>query len=256
MNAHSELSRYYELEAIQGIEGCWYYKNETPAHAFHNVIKQANVPSKEVVISVTARDFFDRTYALNIIAFVEAKLRRFSPSQPLSVLDSFQAHGDFKFDSIGMITSEAHTLFKRESPLLHPHTLVVYPMFRCEFSGKEDSETIVAMRRDFIATIDWKRPRRCKILARYRNSKTGTGTLDKHRVLENQETLFREIAELTPKEGSFIEIENYQGDVLEMIVNPDGNYRIKVTSRGVFERSLSKSEIIDLTIRFLSGEAY
>jgi len=251
INASTELGNFYELEPVSEVPDCWYYKNETPAFTFHSLLKQS--PDGAYFILLTARNLFDKPLGIRAIQFASEQSAKFTKAEkPIVILEGLAPFGKFSFNALAVLSPTAHSALKRESPAIHERTYAVFPINLCEFSGREDASSIIAMRRDYITTVDWSRSPTCKVLARYNNSVRETGTIDDKRVLERQSVVFQEVLALPHVEDSFVELENFRGQVVKVTLSERDIYCVGFLTPASPPRTISKSAIIDFLTEFLS----
>ncbi len=105
------------------------------------------------------------------------------------------------------------------------------------------------MRKEFVSTLDWNRQISPKILMRYDNSKTRAKSIGSKRGLANQTTLFRELQNLIGAEGSFVEVENYQGQLC-LITTENEHFKI-VTEDSTKNKTIERADIGEFIRNFL-----
>lgn len=198
------LSGLYELAVFDEV-GLWTFQVSTPAHRFTTVV--GSLPGGALA-ALTARDQFSVDLARSLFARLRSE-GQYPLPRALTVLDGFHCPG-FTFDSVGVIGPTAHDDFVAESSLLHDHTLAVFPMYRCEFSGDEAADEVRLVRRISVVTIDWNRLPSPKVKMSYCNPRTKSSSRGRSLGLTTEDVAFREIRNAEGVVGAFLELENFR----------------------------------------------
>jgi hypothetical protein len=109
-----------------------------------------------------------------------------------------------------------HSYFKGRLDEERQNLLLCLPIHNCEFAGNESLDEFVFMRKQSVATFDWRRTMTPKIMFRFDNPVTQGGTGDMA-VLVKFETVLREVENLSGVEAGFIEVTNYCGQIVEVL---------------------------------------
>ena len=201
MKLIEELKRFESLSPVGA--GWWVYRNVTPKFTFTNYVLAVHQP--ELLVRITIRGEFSEPMAKSLMDFVDGMESSLSISQPL-VIHPVRIG---PFTDVCVINSECHNAFRTFKGELHARTLLVFPSYRCEFSGDETPHITKLMREDLIDTVNWKRSPSPKISARYQNYTTGQGSEGDKLGLASFESLQSAIKDLWQCNG-FAEIENYR----------------------------------------------
>jgi hypothetical protein len=216
----TSLREKYQLKELSGAPGSWFYTAETPAHKFLEIIKPAGVGKRYYALSL--QDEYPERLLKSVLDFIANKESEIYGERPIQVLEFGPSSANF--DRIVVLGAQSHNKYKVDCPPLHPTTLVVFPAYKSEFTGKEDLNEIKVLRKDIVPTLDWKRSPSPKILLRFKNTKTGSETIGKKRKLAPERVLMNALATLTDEPGSFVEVENYEGDICNVVARKGGEY--------------------------------
>lgn len=121
----------------------------------------------------------------------------------------------YGFDSILCLSGKYHGYFKGRAGLSDFQIRQIVPIYSCEFSGNECVSDL-SHARSIIPLLAWHRKAVPKILLRFDNPKTRGGTIN-GAVWVKPEVVEREIANLLGVSGGFAEVENYSGQILEIV---------------------------------------
>ena len=188
------------------VPGSVLYKIEVPAHTFTNVIASFG---NDRFVEVTARDYFSEELAAITLRFVLDRVASQDLNRDLQILQGFHCPG-FKFDAVGLLGLDASG--QSFADYQTGKTCTAFPMFRCEFTGDETAKLIDSIRHEGLCTIDWQRRPFPKLKMAFRTSslkseRWGLGSLS---------LAFRVIEAMVGTDGSWIKLENFQGDKLSV----------------------------------------
>jgi len=161
---------------------------------------------------VNTRDYFDADLVRSTLAFALDHHREVLAAAPLAILPGFSPKGS-AFDTVVAIAPSVHEEHKFEYPNLHEVTYSVYPTYRCEFSGSETHKEVAVRDAKMVDSANLRREPAPVVRLRYINSKTQGRTLGEKRGLASPSVLFAEIRKLENAPASFIEFENYLGQI-------------------------------------------
>ena len=229
------------MTEVNGASDWYAYEVRTPAHRFLNIVKWFS--EKELCCEFTARDSFPAALLTGLLSFTDENVSELSCEKRITKLS--QISRESSFTAVAYINCESHNAFKSEVPLLHPRTLVAFPVHDCEFSGDESAEQIQCMRSDFVATINWNREPAPKILMRYDNRKTRSKSIGKKLKLAGLATVMNEITNLQDAPESFIEIANYKHQQC-LIVSKGSTNHISIV-----DLELSLPDTVNFVNRFI-----
>lgn len=233
-----------ELRVDPNLPMCWLAEERTPAHRFTYVFFERG----GCLFVIAIRDEFHEEGVLALIKSFEASGSLCCTGGPIVVLARVSFYHE-RFDSIGVLRSDAHGLFPRLAENGIP-LYSIFPMARCEFSGDESLEMLRAMRRDFVCTLDWGRAISPKVLMRVSNSRTKVRSRGKGRVLATLSGLRREVGLLKGARDSWLEVENFRHRVLSLRTGADGEIEISAENGGATAPS---GDPVDLAVSFVTG---
>ncbi len=238
------LARVLKLQPFR--LGAFLAQSVTPAHRFTDIIRVAD----DLVQVSTARDFFDPDLAEGMMRAVNVEDTRRAQRTTLTILDGLSLGS---FDSLGLLGPCAHDSFKTQDPLLHESTVVMFPMYRCEFSGNEDSEQVRLLRQRFISTLDWTRKPAPKVEMRFLNTKTKARSKGSGFGLVDVPYLLHELKELRGSAGAYVEIRKYGEEPIKGRWD-EGRYQVENVRLG--ETSVTDEEsLAQLIDQFLCGRS-
>lgn len=252
MNKHDflqKLSHLYEVVPLLDLKECFLVSNSTPSHVFHTVIKFFD----DRILALPSRDQFYRDEALELIDEIEASSNIFKIASDLFFINKRKSLNNPKVDFYCALGSNFHDTFSVKFPDIQKQTIVVFPIYRCEFSGTESPEIFKLMRKEFVPTLDWDRPPFCKATVAFENKSTGVKS--SNRGLAKQEFIFKELHAFKGGAGSSMEIENFLGQRVTVTRGGDDEYRIeRMTQPSTLLRVSTK--LLESRIgAFLKGEA-
>ncbi|MCG7202798.1 hypothetical protein [Streptomyces arenae] len=160
----------------------------------------------------------------------------------LTFVDGFEAPG-YAFDSVAATVPEVHGHHRVQNPDLTPVTTIVFPAYRCEFSGQETLEEAEARYHKMLPTADIGRGPVPFLKMRFDNPRTGGGSNNPGRALARPEVLLAEIPELRNAPGGFVEYENHAGDVRRLQWDHNGTWVLPDASES---RELGLDELLPL----------
>ena len=245
MFPEDDLGERFDLTDLEG--GCnWkMYRVRTPAHRFTHFLKW--FPDENLCVQFSVRDNFSALMPLNLAQFTDAHLSELSCKKKIAKIEAEGTLGPFS--AVVYIAPECHSAFKVQIPRLYEQTLVGFPVFDCEFSGDESVEEIICIRRDFLASVDWRRDPVPKILMRYKNHKTKSNSVGGAFGLASLEVLVNEVLNLEGAVDSTVEVINYLHQKCSILSHGDVNF---VSGAN---RELSPSDSIGFVKKFvLNGQ--
>ncbi|AZF13707.1 hypothetical protein [Pseudomonas sp. R3-18-08] len=196
-------------DVIKKNSDMFFFQDETKTYVINYWLKAREDNSKLLVIS---QDFFDDALAEIIVNSVSVIS---STDKPLILPITAGKHSSSLFTHIIILPQNYHGYMK-SAGIDRGDLYWCIPIFRCEFSGEESVEEFMSMRVHFVPVLDWKRAIRPKVKVYFDNPKTGAGA-DETRVLVQYLTLLQEVDNLEGVSNGFIELENYKGEVVEIL---------------------------------------
>jgi len=200
------LKRYCDVEAIPFRGEAVPYKNRTPAHEFVTVLMPLVI--NDLFVFMTARDSFDASLCNSLLDFVKSREGEVASANPFTVLDGVRDER-FGFAALAVASPACHHMYETQDAWLHDHAIEVFPVHRCEFSGKETLEQIDIVRHYGPTTIDWAREAVPLVLMKWENLRNGSSS--------HAETLYvsegfavNELENLESDARSHVEIQNFR----------------------------------------------
>ncbi|MFF4114698.1 hypothetical protein ACFY0P_14655 [Streptomyces sp. NPDC001714] len=190
----------------------------------------------------------DETLARAVLAFARAHEPELTAEgRFLTCVGGFEALG-YSFDAVAATVPGVHGHHRVRNPDLTPLTTIVFPAYRCEFSGRETLEEAEARYHKMLPTADIGRGPVPFLKMRFDNPRTGGGSNNPGRALARSEILLAEIAELRNAPGGFVEYENHAGDVRRLEWEQNGTWVLSDVSG---RRELGLDELLPLVAESL-----
>ncbi|MFJ6633831.1 hypothetical protein ACIQMR_20950 [Streptomyces sp. NPDC091376] len=171
---------------------------------------------------VNTLNTFDEGLVRAVLEFSrEHRIGEGRESQPFTVLPGF-TYGSYGFDSVAAAPPAVHRYHIGRNEALNDVVTAVFPAYRCEFSGTETLDEAEYRFRHMLHPTTMSRPPVPYLRMRYENTKTGGGSIGPDRGFTTHEVLLRELDLLDGAPGSFVEFENFRGEVWK--VEWDGSW--------------------------------
>ena len=155
------------------------------------------------------------------------------------------------FSNLAFVREDCHEYFKGRLDKEREKLTFCFPVHKFEFTGSESREEFSILRKETIPILDWARQPSPKIMLRFDNprTKSGTGNSD---VFVKFELLEREIRNLSGVTNGFIEIANYKGQVVE-VLSPSEESFVLIRNRDDNDRqNLRSKELLKVVFDFLT----
>ena len=244
INLRAVLQSEYDLQVEDCFPNGIRYENETPQHKFVSVVGPLSNGSPFILL--TARDSFDKMLCKSLFLFLDSHSACLSLERGVTIIEKFQ-HDDYAFDSVLVLNGSYHRSYEHFSNELNQHTLEAFPILRCEFTGSETVDEMEGIRRYGPCTIDWHREPSPYVKMRFHNQKTGASSFGKQLWYTKARNAEDELLELTDEPKSFVEIMNFLGEWVRIVVTAE-TYTIKGNDSS---RSVHKSHITSWLKEFL-----
>ncbi|MDX3387757.1 hypothetical protein PV682_40885 [Streptomyces niveiscabiei] len=185
-------------------------------------------------------DHFDQGLVTAVLEFARERhlAGEVKDARPFTVAPGFmaQSHG---FDVVVAVPPVVHQYHFGRDNALSERVTGVFPAYRCEFSGSETLEEAVHRFKRMLRPTVVGRPVAPYLRMRYENTRTGSGSLGTSRGFTTTDVLLRELALLEGAVGSFVEWENFRGEVWH--VTWDGSWFV---NGGVQSEPLSEIAVL------------
>ncbi|WP_080210727.1 hypothetical protein [Salmonella enterica] len=202
-------------------DGFFKFKIEVPAFTLFNYFwceDKKNISNDFLLLS---KDKEDDQFALYIYS-------QLPMGKKINELEKINISPNrYGFDSMLLVPAHYHGNFIGTLDEQRSGLVLCVPIFHYEFSGNESADEFREMDIKRVHTVIWTRKPVPKVFIRFNNPKTGAGTINNNYILTSDSYLMSEIYNLNGVENGFIDISNYMGDVLNIISNVDGTYRLK-----------------------------
>ncbi|MFJ3587029.1 hypothetical protein ACIQUY_02455 [Streptomyces sp. NPDC090231] len=176
-------------------------------------------------------DSFDEELVRAVLEFSRHQRIRAEPEvRQFSVATGF-AHAGYEFDSVAAVPPSIHGYYAGRDESLNDSVVAVFPAYHYEFSGNETAEEAAYRFKRMLRPTVMSRGPSPYLRMRYENRKTGGGSAGSTRGFATPDILLREIDFLEGAPGSFVEFENFCGEVWR--IEWDGAWVINGERRGV-----------------------
>lgn len=158
------------------------------------------------------------------------RLGRGQGARPFTLVPGF-AYGSYGFDAVAAVPPAVHGYHVGPNEALNDVVTAVFPACRCEFAGNETLEEAAYRFKRMLRPTVTSRPAVPYLRMRYENSKTGGGSVGPSRGFATPDVLLRELGLLEGAPGSFVEFENFRGEIWR--VEWDGSWLLNGASQDV-----------------------
>ncbi|MFF4112139.1 hypothetical protein [Streptomyces sp. NPDC001714] len=208
MDLQSTVTAFPRATPIDGLDRAWTWRLN-PALNFAGALTGDGTR----LLQMNQIRRHDDALARAVLAFARAhEPELIAEGRFLTCVGGFEALG-YAFDAVAAVVPGVHGHHRVQNPDLAPVTTIVFPAYRCEFSGQETLEEAETRYHKMLATADVGRGPMPFLKMRFDNPRTGGGSNNPGRALARPEVLLAEIAELRNAPGGFVEYENHAGDV-------------------------------------------
>lgn len=232
-----EISKYFELEPYPKFNNCWRSDMETLGGIFITKIFKP-LTDGESCIAMTAVDSFDEKLCESVFEIIEESgVDASCVDNAISIIEGLNVK-NYPFDSVAITNYESFRMFEAVDKELDRKTCGAVPIARCELTGHETAQEVLAIFARLIKYIDWKRDITPRISMKYRLK---TGAARKYK-LYDQYALSCVLEELSEKDKYNIEIKNYKEEYIKIDIK-DGVYRVFGMNKEAYIHSNSLTEI-------------
>ncbi|MFE9648102.1 hypothetical protein ACFYO0_29100 [Streptomyces sp. NPDC006365] len=213
MDPAAVVSGFPGVEEFPGIPDCWRW-SPAPGLDFAAALSADG----QYLFQVNARDSYDEALVGAILAAArEDGSRALAGNVLLNTITGFR-FPEREFDVVGVARPGVHRYHEVQLPELQQVTWAVFPGYACEFAAP-DRYSLDDARESFIRVLTPANLDRGPVpflKMRYDNTVTKGGTDGPDGVLAKPETLYREIKLLDGAPGSYVEFENFRGQVFRV----------------------------------------
>lgn len=159
----------------------------------------------------------------------------------------------YDFTHFLLAPADYHSYFKGRLDPQREQLVLCLPIHNCEFAGDESPDLFCQLRRDIVAIHDWRRPVTPRVLLRFDNPKTGSGTIGSANVPLKYSLLENEIRNLNGVVSGFIEIVSFRGDYAQ-ILSPETNVFSFRRESEAEPRQMNEQDVQAEVLRFLTAD--
>ena len=216
--------------------------DELPKETYHTYFMMSD--RKEYASIVVSKNIIDDDFAKFLLMENGYK--------GTEVLDKVAiAQNKYGFSHILRIPFRYHSELKGRLDAERKLTTLCIPIFNSEFSGNETPEEFAELRKNIVPTSKWDREIAPKIALRFNNGKTKGGTGEGY-VYARMDQVMREVENLVEVEDGFIEIKNYNNQVVEILFDKHDNFSWIIDRDDTKVEQVSKGEIQAKLLAFLT----
>ncbi|MFE3599996.1 hypothetical protein [Streptomyces sp. NPDC059142] len=218
MAREADVDVVADVEALPGLRDAWRW---SPMPRF--VFSLAVGPGRKFAYQMNTIDHFDQGLVAAVLGFARERhlAGESKGAQPFDIARGF-AVDSYGFDVVVAVPAAVHGYHFGRDNALGVRVAGVFPAYSCEFSGRETLEEAVYRFKRMLRPTVIKRTAAPYLRIRYENSRTRGGSLGASREFATRDVLLRELALLEGAAGSFVEWENFRGEVWH--VSWDGSW--------------------------------
>jgi hypothetical protein len=235
VDLESELSKMPGAGLVAEMDGAWRW-SPAPGVAFIDLL----VDGGTKVYQVSMRDDYDAGLALAVLRFARERSVEIDSAKAIVGVTGF-GHDGFAFDAIGAVRPLVDRMFAQDGSPLNEVIVPVFPAFHFEFSGDETEEEATYRYDRLLRTADMRRKSSPFVRLRYHNRRTRSGTSGGKWEIDEESTLYIELANLVDSPDSFVEFENWQRQISS--VRWDG---VLVLREGSRSREIELAELVEI----------
>ncbi|MDN3272531.1 hypothetical protein [Streptomyces sp. MA15] len=224
MGIEEAVSRIDGIEEFPGLDRAWRW-SPTPSFVFSLALDEEG----DRLYQVNTLDSFNEELVREVLLF--SRNHPMDPSgsgEAVTVTPGFSCEG-YRFDVIAAVPSAVHGYYAGRDERLNEAVTAVFPAYRCEFSGSESIKEIMYRFHRMLRASTMTRPPVPFLRMKHENSKTGGGSVGSSRGFTTPDVLLNELKLLEGAPGSFVEYENFQGDIWR--IEWDGSWVVNGISR-------------------------
>ncbi|MFD4598962.1 hypothetical protein ACFWPQ_13105 [Streptomyces sp. NPDC058464] len=243
MDLQSTVTAFPRATPIDGMAGAWTWRLN-PVLNFAGALTGDGTR----LLQMNQVRRHDEALARAVLAFARAhEAELIAEGRFLTCVGGFEASG-YSFDAVAAVVPGVHGHHRVQNPDLTPLTTIVFPAYRCEFSGRETPEEAEARYHKMLTTADIGRGPMPFLKMRFDHPRTGGGSDNPGRALARPEVLPAEIPELRNAPGGFVKYENHTGDVRRVQWDQNGTW---VLSGASGSQELELDELLPLVAESL-----
>ena len=152
------IHRVDEFEPTEDFHGvARQFSSITPAVEFSTIVWETK--QWPGILVTTVRRPFDETIALDLISHVNGTWDGSLHGRPMLFLPNFRPSKPTGMDVVVLLGPPLRDHVGTVDPSLDPHTVVAFPAYQGEFTGRESSEEFDDLIHTRSCIVDWRRPK-------------------------------------------------------------------------------------------------
>ncbi|MGH4032928.1 hypothetical protein ACQB60_28790 [Actinomycetota bacterium Odt1-20B] len=215
------VSTFPGAEQLSGVPDAWHW-SPAPGLDFAAALSADG----RHIFQVNARDSYDEALVRSLLMTARENSDRLvaNSAPPLQSLPGLPSGAGRAFDVLAAARPGVHRYHEVKEPELQQVTIAVFPGYHCEFASPE-SYSMDDARESFVRylnTAKLDREPTPYLRMRFDNTVTKGGTDNPEGILAKEDTLQRELKLLANAPGSFVEFQNFRGELFR--VEWDGDW--------------------------------
>ena len=153
------IERVDEFEATDDFHGvARQFASITPAVRFSTIVWETK--QWPGILVTTVRRPFDETIAVDLIGHVNRAWDGKLHGRPMLFLRDFRPSRSNGMEVVVLLGPPLRDQVGTVDPALDPHTVVAFPAYHGEFTGRESAEEFDELIHTTSCNVDWQRPKR------------------------------------------------------------------------------------------------
>ncbi|NWK46447.1 hypothetical protein [Ralstonia pickettii] len=236
-------ANFSDVKALGG--GIFSCKDVLPKRAIHYYLRFGEQSANQADLLLVSENLEDSGFAAAVLSSAPTTLN----GQGLAI--ATLAQNAYGFSRLVLTPASFHGYFKGRRDDKRGNLLWCIPAHACEFSGNETAAEFSVLRREIVETENWHRGPAPKLVLRFDNPRTGSGT-GSAQMFATLDTLYREIELLDGAPTGFLELINYKGEVIELLSPVAGQYTLILGRDDSTRRKIDKNDLRDFVWEFLT----
>ncbi|OLB75052.1 MAG: hypothetical protein AUI14_22175 [Actinobacteria bacterium 13_2_20CM_2_71_6] len=207
VNIEEVVATFPNVEPFPGLGGAWKW-SPSPRFTFA-LAKDVN---GERAFQVNCIDSFDEGLVRSVLEFSRTHKVADAATGPLALVPGFR-YEPYRFHAVASASPTVHGYHAGRKDGFNDIVIAVFPAYECEVSGTETVEEARHRFKRMLHPTVMSRDPAPYLRMRYENTRTGAGSIGPSRGFTTPDVLLRELELLEDAPGSYVEFENFRGEV-------------------------------------------
>ncbi|MFJ1259153.1 hypothetical protein, partial [Cupriavidus sp. CuC1] len=160
-----------DFSAVTALEGGLFRCSDVlPKRTVYYYLRFGEKSTNQTDFLLVSDDLEDGAFATVVLSSVST-----SPSRGTLTMVPLPDN-PYGFSQLVLAPPRFHEYFKGRLDNKREHLVCCFPIHTCEFSGNESAHEFATLRREIVRPASWQRAIAPKIVMRFENPKTGSGT--------------------------------------------------------------------------------